>query len=224
MKLELASICGNSVVNFDMIDVKLVDNAYIPSIDTLLSYVDSHPDLLISNLEIDEMQGDINCTKAEAISDLSVSSGFVRNNEEKENAFVLGFGIEIPLFNRGKNEVKKLQYEQLAKSNVISWDLLARKAEIKNSYSTLHDNVMELSKVNEVIIPKTEIILEEVDKLYQQGNIGIVDLIETRTSLQELKTRKFGLMAAQAQILTDIYELCNYEVQIFNKKTTRRIK
>lgn len=119
--------------------------------------------------------------------DYKVGAGLQMLSENNRKLFLLNFSIDLPLFNRNKDQIQaskntirsveeKNKYRQLLYVNAIN-ELLDK--------AKVYAGKIEASK--EKIIPKSKLIYETIKKGYEEGKNDFLDMLEANKSLIESK-------------------------------------
>ena len=71
----------------------------------------SHPDVRAAQVGVERAQAAIRRARAEVIPDLTVSTGYIRQYENKSHDFLLNFNAPIPVWNRNQGNIRAAQAE-----------------------------------------------------------------------------------------------------------------
>jgi len=218
LKNDLSALWLGSADDFDELDASINKEIVVPPINAYFDAVAEHPETKIQNLERQIAQIELKDAKKSAIPDLSVGAGFVRNNELKENAYILSAGIELPIFNTNKDEIHSVSLGSEVVENEISGSVSERKAEIKAVYAELTSISKDMEVLENKILPNLHTIFQTLKEYYKNGSVSFLELIETQTELLETENRLMELHISKAELCNELYELSGYQVDVFENK------
>jgi len=215
LKKELAALWTGSPEDFNKIDVRVINDLQLPDLTEFYIALENHTETKIQNLERAIAKQELKDAKASAIPDLGIGAGIVRNNEEKENAFVLSAGLELPIFNRYKDEIKAVKLSRKVLDFEIDSAQLDRKAEINTLYSEFTVLTNELYVLKTKILPNLLTINQSINSYYEKGSVSFLEVLEAKSELLETKSRLMELYNTQAEICNELYELSGYKIEFF---------
>ncbi|MGL1934775.1 MAG: TolC family protein [Fibrobacterales bacterium] len=169
-----------------------------------------HPDLLLSEFECKGARLQTAVAQTQSFSELSLSGGVKRNNEDGTMSGLLSASIEIPVFNRNQGEIAAAQVrettERVAQKQLIG-ERGATIQHLVNEISLLKEKIEVVSRV---VVPNYLKTYETLNEYYMQGKIGIRELFESRNEYLE---QQFSLIALQLEWTTlaaDLLEISEY--------------
>ncbi|MFH0920658.1 MAG: TolC family protein [Fibrobacterota bacterium] len=175
--------------------------------DSLKIYMEQSPVLQAVRAEVDASKAREATRRAEGIPGFSVTGGYLRDNEARDNRFALGAIVELPLFNRNKDAVAAARNRTAAadgKADAVRDELYATLMQRFGEIDQLEYKAMELK---EKVIPQTGEVLAELRRLFEAGKSSYVELITTQ---RELVDAWRDYLAAETEIrlaFADIMEL-----------------
>jgi cobalt-zinc-cadmium efflux system outer membrane protein len=143
--------------------------------------------------------------KAKAKPDFEVFGGGRYFNEASgESAFVLGVQIPWPLFDKNQGNIRSARAELRGVEHqkaITQRELLLA---LTNAYQTLVTAHEEATSLQADLLPSAEQTLKESEKAYEQGRFTLLSVLESRTTLFEIREAYLDTLgryaAAQAQI------------------------
>lgn len=172
----------------------------LPDLADLRTLIDEAPSLARFEAEIATQEATINLERARAKADYEVFVGtrYIRENGG-DNAFVLG--INIPWQIRDQNQ-GNIRSAIAGLSIVESRKQLAHRkaqAELSIAYRDLSHTLEELKSLQNELLPSAEAALNEIQTGYEKGSITLLNVLEARKTLFEIRT---AMLDASQQYLT----------------------
>lgn len=212
---ELSSLWGEILVNDFNIDGEINHNLELLNIETYKKSLKEHPQIKFLNLESQIAEMDISQAKKSTVPDLALSSGYVRNNEDKENAILLGASIELPLFNRNQGEIKELELLKKSKAYEVAQVNIELSSQIEVVYGEISNIDMQLNTISDNVLPKSNEILLQVLEYYKKGAVSFLDVLEAQREEIDLLVEINELRAQRASLFVDLFELSGMDLKIF---------
>jgi len=200
-------------------DLPLFSSDYtIPAISFFEASLSRTFDVRECDLRVEELLAEQKEAETEILPDLKFSAGYKRNNEASTNSLLLGFGMDIPIFNNNKALSKEkdhlMRSVKLEKRN----SLQNITAELNKMYSEINLLQQNLTSLKTNIMPKTVQVYELLEEYYAASRISIFEVIEARKELAEIKMAVIEKQAEFAILSSDLFELTGKKINIFNVK------
>lgn len=161
----------------------------LPDLSTLIELVDTVPSIARFGAEREVQEVAVDLEKAQSKADYKIFGGARYLREGRgDAAFVLG--IEMPWQIRNKNEgnirsaMSKLRVLDSQKRVVRQQAI----AEISVNYNELASSVEEWKSLSENLLPSAEAALAETEIGYQRGIVPLLNVLDARKSLFEIRT------------------------------------
>lgn len=212
---NLSSLWGDSSNNRIAVNGILNSDVQIPSIELYKEKFISHPDMKKMSIEKELSEIELLQAHKDAIPDLGISGGYLRNNESGENAVLFSASIELPVFNRNSGEINKLKSTVQSKVYEVEGAQTNRRIEISTVYNELQRIDVQIKSIKEKILPKSREILSTVFNHYGNGAISFLDVLEAQREDLELKLEMNNLEKEKALLITDLFELTGYKLETF---------
>jgi len=143
----------------------------------------------IGSIEVERAQRD-------KIPDLTIAAGIRHHNELNEHAYIVGFGIELPLFNSGSLAVETAE----ARLRQHMLDRTANQQHLQGEIAVLHQ---QLGSAHATIVEYETGILDEASEVYksvlkgyQAGRYTLMDVIDSQRN--HLTVQEDYLLALEA--------------------------
>ncbi|MGL1901710.1 MAG: TolC family protein [Fibrobacterales bacterium] len=158
-----------------------------------------HPDHLLSELECEGARLETIVAQAETFSELSLSGGIKRNNEDGAMSGMLSASIQIPLFNRNQGEIAASRIRE-TRGRVEQQQLIhERNATIQHLVNEISLLKEKIEVVSQKVVPNYLKTYQKLNSFYMQGKMGIRELFESRNEYLE---QQFSLVALQLEWTT----------------------
>ena len=152
--------------------------------------------------------------KAEIIPELTLSGGYLRNNETHENAVIAGLAIGLPVFNRNRGAILSREYEAHAAGEESQGACQERITEASVILSEIETIDKTRVFLRETLLRKAEKIYALLEGYYKKGNISILEVLESRKTILEINMRCVELITEKALLAADLMEVSGITLQI----------
>jgi cobalt-zinc-cadmium efflux system outer membrane protein len=213
-QVRLSELWGDTPLGFDDVGGALPGSLELPTRDELDLAMEDHPTSRLSGAERSVIEAELDEARAEGSPELALSAGYLRNNELEEDAFVGGLSLSLPVFNRNKGAVAAKRHQMQAAEHQAKGEQLERSTALATLYSQIGGTGQELAALSGEILPKAARIHAALEAFYAQGKTGILDVLEARRHLLELRMRNVDLIEEQAHLAVDLVELTGYPIEV----------
>ncbi len=144
-----------------------------------------HPELRSAQLGVERAQLLVRRAEVEPIPNLTVSTGYTRQNQNQSNDWTVGLSMPVPVWNRNQGNVfaaKAQLGEAIAGVGRVQNDLVGRLAASFGTYAAARQRA-ERYKAD--ILPKTRETYELALKAYQGGQFEYLRVIQAQRSVAE---------------------------------------
>jgi len=213
-KKKLTALWGN----IDDADIQLActlnTSLSLPLQPEIQKKIHEHPEMKLLKLSREIAAAEIQQMKAEAFPQLSISGGYLRNNEDHENAVIAGLSISLPLFNRNKGAILSKGHEMTAAETKFKAFFVERTTEAGTILSKIKNALEVLFVLTEKLQPKAKSVYAVLERYYKHGNISILEVFESRRNLLEINLRSIDLITEKALLAADLMELTGIQIQV----------
>jgi len=203
---NISTLIGSTSLFRDSLQERLKEKFSLLALDSLSAAITSHPSVNLLRLEISAAEAELGIRKSEKAITLGATAGYVRNNENKENAFRLGLSFPLPVFRKSKASVSESEHTKIG----LEHDLKSEVTRYKNRliyHSDLFAVISQnLAILRENIIPGTALIYHELSQFYEKGNASINELLQARHEFFERKLEYLDMLEQKAMTAIDIME------------------
>jgi cobalt-zinc-cadmium efflux system outer membrane protein len=192
------------LVNFKLIGQLELETS-LPNFSEMRDLINDTPSLARFEAELAAQEAVINLERARAKADYEIFAG-TRYIREKggDNAFVLGIDMPLRIRDRNQGNIRSA----IAGLSVVESrrQLAHRKAltSLSVTYLDLSNTLEELRSLQDELLPFAKAALDETQSGYEQGAITLLNVLEARKALFEIRTAMLDAtqqyLTAQAQI------------------------
>jgi cobalt-zinc-cadmium efflux system outer membrane protein len=217
LKKSLVILWSDSIVDFVSITGNITSDIVMPSIEESQSELPNHPEIKLINHESKLVQAQMRETKADVAPDLTVSGGYLRNNEAEENAALLAVSIDLPLFNRNQGALASKKHELKAQNLLAHNELIKRNAELLETYNQVLGINEQLAAIQSKILPKADTVFSTILRFYNLGRVSFLEVVESQSELLDIRTRLIELEVERALLIADLIELTGLKSTIISQ-------
>jgi cobalt-zinc-cadmium efflux system outer membrane protein len=218
---QLALSWGQQEVTFDNLDGKLDQLTNLPSIDSLFTHIQQHPAIKRWASELTMRQAQQQLASAIATQDLTVRLGIKHDNDNNDQALILGLSMPLPIHDRNQANRLTSRIGQQSVEHEKRQALQAMQQTLVEAYTQLaiaHDQAIAL---RDQALPKATQAFDVTQKAYEQGDVQFIDVLDAEQTLNELQGQYLDALAnwhlARAWIEGMI---CQPLDQLLNSQTT----
>lgn len=197
-RYRLAAMWGSTTPLFEKGMGDLDSVSAIPSLSELTQRLSKNPEMARAVAEIARHRAGVDLAISTAIPDVTLTGGYRRYSRPDDNAFIIGFSIPLPLFNKNQGGIQEARYrltgaeeeQRAAEVRVITALTTAHLA-----LATAH---VEVTTLKTDILPKAESAFEAMNEGYRLGKFSLLELLDAQRTL-------FGARARWVGALTDYH-------------------
>lgn len=213
-KKAIAALWGETSDTETDLEGTIITPIILPPVSDILKQMSEHPEFELMKLSQETAIAEANQLKAEAFPEVSISGGYLQNNEENENAVLAGVSISLPVFNRNKGAIASKNHEVQAERKKYRAFMIERSTEVKAILSEIENIDEEFSAVTHTLQPKIKNVHRILESHYQKGKISILEVLESRRHLLEIKLRRVDLTTRKVLLVADLTELTGIDVPV----------
>ena len=184
----------------------------LPSLESLLPRLDSHPDLARWKAEADQRRYALEAARAEARPDLSIGGGVrhLGDGGAGDVALVAGVSMPLPFRNRNQGSIRESEH-RLAKAEK---ERRAAGAELAMNLRTLHQRLVargeELAHLKDELLPEAGKTLDASREAYRLGKLSFLEVLDSQRMVNELGTRYISSLAEYHRDWNELLSLTSY--------------
>lgn len=195
-KKHLASFWGQDTPLFERAAGNLDRIEPLPSPDELKNLLKQNPQYARWDTEIQKSRAVLELEKSKAIGDITVGAGVRRFNETRDNAFVLGISIPLPLSDRNQGARQEAVYN-LAKSTQeqkAAW--LKLQTEFNQAYQDYANAYHRADSLKNTVLPAAHEMFGAAIRAYQEGKADYLNVLDAQRTYFEVKSEYIQHLSA----------------------------
>jgi cobalt-zinc-cadmium efflux system outer membrane protein len=213
-EIGLCELWGETGFKFDGVRGSLLGHLTLPTRQELEATMEEHPEILQLATDTFLAEAKIAEAEAEGKPELALSAGYLRNQEAGEDILITGVSFTLPLLDRNEAAVGEKLHELAAVRHEVKQQRVERAAKLATLYDEIKGTGRELSTVSGEVLTRAVIIHDTILDYYSHGKTGILDVLEARRHLLELRMRIVDLAEEQAVLAAELQELTGHQVDI----------
>ena len=207
-RLALAAMWGAETPHFETVagDIGRTLES-IPSLAELRPHLNSNPRLARWDSEISLRRSALGAAKAARVPNLKASVGYMQYEEDGTDAFAVGVGLKLPLFDRNRGGIAaaglalaKAEAERKAVETTLS-GMLAK------AHAALTLAQRRVATLRASVVPAMESAFEAAREGYRQGKFGFLDVLDAQRGMFEAQGALLDALAAYHAAVTEIERL-----------------
>ena len=209
---QLAATWGSHEARFSTAQGNLERIEVVPPFERLTARLDQNPDVGRWASELRKSDAALSLEQSRSIPDLSIALGVKYENEIDDAAFVGGFSIPIPFFDRNQGAIHAAQIG--ITQTELRGEAARTKAHTKldSAYRALvteHERVIALQ---ETVVPGAREVFEATREGYRQGKLGYLDIVDAQRTLFGVEEQYMDALAKYHHIMVDVERLIGGEL------------
>lgn len=217
-RMELASLWGKDSPLASSLQGTIAVPSSLPEIDLLETKLSQNPG--ISRLETEQALSTANFKlgKANGMPDADVSLGYRHMPNDDNGAFVAGFSIPIPLFNRNTG-ANRAAAERVIQTDWMAYDQKIQiKNQLKSDYRSLELQLEEIQNYEQLLTIEAQNAFEKISDGYNLGKYDFLDVLDAQRVLSEIRRDYMDLLLESNLKVVDIEVLINQKLSEIDNK------
>jgi cobalt-zinc-cadmium efflux system outer membrane protein len=191
-------------------DLRWVDS--VPDSDALEVLLDDHPLLLGLKFRMEAREAEVRLARTLGRHDVSLSAGYRRLHDSRDNAVLIGATIPIPLFDRNRGGVAEASSRlKVAYAELESMRQFLRR-DLHSLWATLASHTQEVASLTERVLPAMEQAFREIDESYRLGRQTYINVLDAQRTLAETQSRLVEVMVSRAQTAVQLESLTGHRL------------
>jgi cobalt-zinc-cadmium efflux system outer membrane protein len=213
-QIRLAELWGGTEFRFEDVSGSFDAAFDIPRLPDLATAMQEHPASRSAYAEVSLTQAEVGEARAERWPEVALSAGYLQNTEDDEGALLAGVAISLPIFDRKGSEIASREHYMAAAQRRADLDRLERTTALTTLHSEMGGTRDRLKALSGEMLAKAARIHADLQGFYSRGKTGILDVLEARGHLLEVRMRAIDLIEEQALIGADLMELTGYRIEV----------
>lgn len=210
---RLAATWGSTEASFQSVAGDLSETPPLPALGELKARIAGSPYLARWAAEISQRQAAVVLEQSKRIPDVEVSGGFRRYTDLRENAFVIGGSISLPLFNRNQGGIEAAR-TRLTKAYEERRATEARvAAALAEAYGALASAHAAVTALRSAVLPGARQTFEAVNEGYRAGKFGYLDVLDAQRTFIGASSQYVRALADYHKAVADVERLIGAPLQ-----------
>lgn len=204
---KLTLIWGNHNPIFKKAKGDLYITKSIPTLHELQEKILQNPDIVRWKQEIEMRNAVIKRENSKAIPDIKFSFGKRFLAEDNSDAFVMGFSLPLPLFDRNQGSRLEAKH-RLSKAKKIKEAVnLQILSFLSVSYQRLSSAFMEVETLRNKVLPNAQIVFDSSTEWYSKGKFSYLQVLDAQRTLFQIREQFIDALKVYHQGVNDIERL-----------------
>lgn len=188
-KKKLASLWGQNGDGFslDASDFFSVQSSEILS--DVTRRLETTPDIARLDAELARAKANLDLERANAIPDPTISAGVRSFRETKDQAFVFGVSLPIPVFNLNQGNIERAHHEVSKSESDKQLAVLGLSNELTRAAQELQTAHDEAESLKATILPAAEKAFSLSRQGYQAGKFPYLEVLDAQRTLFEARSQ-----------------------------------
>lgn len=204
---NLTLIWGSNNPKFKKAEGDLYTTKDIPSLGNLQEKISQNPDIARWKQEIEMRKAVIKREDSKAIPDVTFSFGKRFLAEDNTDAFVMGFSLPLPVFDRNqgsrleaKHRLSKAKKdEEAVKLQILSF--------LSGSYQLLSAAFIEAETLRNKVLPDARKVFDNSAEWYRKGKFSYLQVLDAQRTLFQIREQFIDALNAYHQGVNDVERL-----------------
>ena len=192
---QLALSLGQKQVTFEKVAGNLEQIGVLPKMDTFLVHIEQHPQVKRWATELAMRQSQHQLANAIARQDLSVRLGVKHDNDNNDQALVLGLSMPLPIGDRNQAQRLSTRIGEQSASHEKRQALLALQQTLVMAYTQLAIAYDHAIALRDNALPKAQQAFDVTQKAYEQGDVQFIDVLDAEQTLYQIQSQHLDALA-----------------------------
>lgn len=217
VRKQLATYWGSQNPTFTLAAGQLEALIAPPERKNLQSFLTQNPDVIQRAIEVQRRQAELSLAKAQSTPDLKIAGGVKYFNESDDTAFVMGFSLPLPVFDRnqgGRNEaIQNLQMAQRQQqvTELAVWNAVNR---LYADFETAYQKSLIL---RDEVLAASEELFRTSKISYEQGKKNYLELLDSQRIYFSAQNDYIDALAEYHIYKTELERLIGQNLQTINQ-------
>ncbi len=210
-KRHLAAQWGSTQPSFTRVEGNLDAIAPIPSAEELAQRISQNPDIGRLVVEMEKRRSVLALEDANKIPDLTVSGGYRHFHETEDNAYVMGFSIPLPIFDRNQGRILESRYRVAQAEEEFRNTTIRVKTALVEAYQILSTAYAEAVALKIDVLPGAQEAFDAANEGYRQGKFSYLEVLDAQRTLFEARAQNIEVMGNYHSAVADVERMIGGE-------------
>ncbi len=178
---------GDASLEGIALDGELAESLSLPELGAVLKAVEASPLIQSAVAEIDVSEARIELAEAARIPDLELGFFYRHLGETNDEAFDIGVGIELPLFDRRQGDLAEARADARAARAARSATEATLATSLRSLYWKLAEALETAAIYRDELMPRSGEIVDATNRRYAAGAISLAEVIPIQRDHRELR-------------------------------------
>jgi len=219
-RIQLALSWAENNPAFDKVVGNFEEVSAAPNPAALIALLNQNPQVARWAVQISKRQADLKLAQAQATPDLTVELGLRHANASDDQAVVLGFEIDLPIFNRNQGAIQEARIGVAAAAYERHAAQLRVAAAITDAYKSLAGAYDQITGLRDDALPIAQDAFDATHHAFDLGELGFLDVIDSERSLIELRSQYIEALSEYHIATARLEGLIGRSLKNINSKET----
>lgn len=179
-RIRLSAMWAISEPQFDEVEANLLSVGTPGSLQTLLSNIDSNPNVAIYASEERLREAELQQANTLKQSDIQWSAGVRHLRELNDTAFTIGASMSLFTESRAQGQIREARanLQEVEARRAVTLNRL--RGEITSLYQRLNQTISEVDLLQDEVLPRLESVQEQSRIAYENGTYSYLELISAQ--------------------------------------------
>ena len=209
---QLAATWGSSNPAFEKVAGEFYTLSPVPSFEELADLISKNPDIIRWQTEIERRRAALELEKAKAASDIKLRGGVQYFNEVDDSAFILGFTIPFPIFDRNQGNIQHAMYmlkKREENHKAVEVDI---RANLADATTTLSSSFGEITIIRNDVLPLAKSAFDAAGQGYREGKFEYMTVLDAQRTFFEVRARYIKALAGYHKTRADVERLVGRDI------------
>jgi cobalt-zinc-cadmium efflux system outer membrane protein len=202
--IALAAAMGGPSVRIESTEGDLDQALDIPTLESLLGELDRTPFVASAEAAVEVERGRLDLAKAQRIPDVDLGLFYRRIGPEDANAFDVGLGVTLPIFDRREGQIRAAEADIRAARAGADAVRNERERDLRDAHARLSQAVVRANLFREEVLPKAQTVLQAAEARYAAGDIGLAEVLPVRRDHTEVRLAHLAALRDAMEAWSDL--------------------
>lgn len=193
-KVNLRQAIGQDEVDedFDVSGTFALSEVRVPREELFRQAEARRADLKSARAALEKARADNRLAQAYATPNIAPTVGVCWADNNSCYGFVVGFSMDLPLFNRNQGEIQRTARDAERVGALTNFALTQTRADVEAALSQLESARIKLKALREVYVPKATEIRARVELAYRRGAASLLEFLDAERTYRAMTLAYIG--------------------------------
>lgn len=184
---RLAAAVGDPGANFERVEFPFAELPVYDPDRTLAGIVATHPDARTAQVAVERASAAVRSAEAAVIPNVTLATGYTRQNQNKSNDWLVGVSMPLPTWNRNQGNIRSAQAELCAARQEVGRvanELTDRAAAALRAYQSAR---REAEQYRRELLPRAEETYKLSVEAFRGGQFEYLRVIQAQRAVAEAR-------------------------------------